>query len=259
MSIYQHYRKYEHPFVDQVLSWKEQVERTYRYYLTDFLDPREQQIVKSVIGSTNDEIKYHFFGGQDESERSRAIIAPFYEEVTDDTFELILFQATFPEQFMTIKHQDIMGTFLSLGLERKKLGDIVIGDGVFQFITTKDIKFYVMQNLTRVKRATISLSNVSISRMLQPNDKWVQSSQTVSSLRLDNIIKEMYRLSRKRAVEHIERQHVKVNFEYIDEPSFEVIEGDIISVRGFGRGKLISIDGQTRKQRWRILTAILKS
>lgn len=259
MSIYQHYRKYEHPFVDQVLSWKEQVERTYRYQLTDFLDPREQQIVRSVIGSTNEEIKYCFFGGHDNSERKRAIIAPFYEEINDDSFELILFESTFPEQFMTIKHQDVMGTFLSLGLERKKLGDIVVSDGVFQFVTTEDMKYYLLQNFTRIKRAHTSLVNQPINKMIESNDNWIQSSQTVTSLRLDNIIKEMYRMPRKRATEHIKRQHVKVNFEYINEPSFEVIEGDILSVRGHGRGKLISIDGQTRKQRWRILTAKLKS
>ena len=86
MSIYQHFRKHEHPFVDQVISWKEQVERTYTSYLTDFLDPREQQIVSSIVGSSNEEIKFIFFGGGDETERRRGIIAPFYEEISDKQF-----------------------------------------------------------------------------------------------------------------------------------------------------------------------------
>ena len=53
MSIYQHFRKHEHQFVDQVLSWKEQVERTYTSYITDFLDPRERKIIANLIGSSN--------------------------------------------------------------------------------------------------------------------------------------------------------------------------------------------------------------
>lgn len=259
MSIYQHYRKYEHAFVNQVLSWQEQVERSYRYQLTDFLDPREQQIVKSVIGSTNEEVKFYFHGGNESAERKRAIIAPFYEEVKEKFFDIVLLEGKFPEQFVTIKHQDIMGTFLSLGLERKKLGDIIVADGVFQFITAKEIEPYVIQNLTRIKQSRMSLTQKSFHDILTPNENWVHSTRTITSLRLDNFVKETYQMSRKQAVEHIKRKHVKVNFEYIDEPAIELIEGDIISVRGSGRSKLISVDGQTRKHRWRILTAKLMS
>src|SRR5690625_1309801 len=135
MSIYQHYRKYEHPFVDQVLSWETYVKRTFRYQLTDFLDPREQQIIKSVIGSKNDDVKYHFFGGSKTKERARAIIAPFYESIDEASFDIVILEATFPTKFVTLRHQDIMGAFLSLGLERKKLGDIILTEGKFQLIT----------------------------------------------------------------------------------------------------------------------------
>ena len=50
MSIYQHFRPEEREFIDQVLNWKEYVENNYAPKLTDFLDPREQQIVKMIIG-----------------------------------------------------------------------------------------------------------------------------------------------------------------------------------------------------------------
>ena len=49
MSIYEHFRPDEEVFVDKVLEWK----RTAEYHqvkLTDFLDPRQQQIVSMVIG-----------------------------------------------------------------------------------------------------------------------------------------------------------------------------------------------------------------
>lgn len=60
MSIYQHFRKHEHPFVDQVLSWKEQVMRSYVPYQSDYLDPRDQQIVESIIGTTNEDVQFAF-------------------------------------------------------------------------------------------------------------------------------------------------------------------------------------------------------
>ncbi|KPD01215.1 hypothetical protein LR69_00372 [Geobacillus sp. BCO2] len=54
MELYQHFRKEEHPFIDQVLEWKEMVSRQYAPKLTDFLDPREQQIVQSIAGGAED-------------------------------------------------------------------------------------------------------------------------------------------------------------------------------------------------------------
>src|SRR5699024_4347172 len=128
MGIYQHYRVEEHPFIDQVISWKEIVEKTHQAKITDFLDPREQQIVSSLIGSTNEEIQLSFHGAGQHTERKRAIIAPFYEAVTIESFQLSLLQATFHRKFISLEHRDVLGAFTSLGLTRDKLGDIFIGD-----------------------------------------------------------------------------------------------------------------------------------
>ena len=53
MSIYQHFRPEERGFIDQVLNWKDFVENKYAPKLTDFLDPREQQILKDDYWSAN--------------------------------------------------------------------------------------------------------------------------------------------------------------------------------------------------------------
>src|SRR5690625_6105776 len=71
MSIYQHFREEEQPFIDQVLSWKEQVERTYQAKLTDFLDPREQQIIDMLTGTAGDDLQVKLDGGGTYSERKR--------------------------------------------------------------------------------------------------------------------------------------------------------------------------------------------
>src|SRR5690625_4738323 len=122
MSIYQHFRKEEQPFIDQVLSWKEQVERTFQEKLTDFLDPREQQIIETLIGTTDGELQVKQYGGGSYTERKRVVIAPYYEEITTESFSLTLMQAAYPDKFISLTHPDVMGAFLSLGIERKKLG-----------------------------------------------------------------------------------------------------------------------------------------
>lgn len=258
MSIFQHFREHEHPFIDQVLSWIDQVERTFISYTSDFLDPREQQIVSSLVGTSNEAINFAFFGGHADTERKRVVIAPYYEEITEDQFEIVLLEATFPEKFVKIAHRDILGSFSGLGIDRKKIGDIVVNENRFQIITEKEISSYVMMNLTQVKQANIELAEVPYTGLINNTDVWLEKSITVSSLRLDVLVKEMYQMSRKNATTLISRNLVKVNFTEVNDPTVLLLEADLLSVRGHGRGKLLEINGITRKDKIRVKTARLK-
>jgi len=258
MSIYQHFREEEHPFIDQVLSWRETVERTYQAKLTDFLDPREQQIVSSLIGTKHADVQLAFQDTGEQEERKRAFIAPFYEEITETSFQLSLLQATFHTKFIQIEHRDVLGAFTSLGITREKLGDIFIDEGVLQLIVAEEIAPYVVMNLTTIKNARISLDEKPLSSMLTRENNWKASDQTVSSLRLDVVLKEIYRIPRKEAQQFIKKKRVKVNFKIVTDLAFDLYEGDLISVRGKGRSKLLQVNGRTRKDKLRITTAILK-
>src|SRR5699024_2052796 len=189
MSIYQHFRKEEHPFIDQVLSWKEDVEKTYRYRLTDFLDPREQQIVESIIGPNHEDLQVVSFGGDETTERKRIIIAPFYEEITDDMFQITLKQANYNDKFITLSYRDVMEALLSLGITRDKLCDIFVRDGTLQIIMAQEISPYVQTNLVTVKNAHISLENKPFTALMNPDKNWIETEKTVSSLRLDVVLK----------------------------------------------------------------------
>lgn len=258
MDIYQHFRKEEQGFIDQVLSWKEQVEQTFIPKLTDFLDPREQQIIEMLIGTSNEELKVYRFGGAIQSERKRIIIAPYYDIITDESFELTLLQATYHDKFVTLEHRDVMGAYLSLGIIRKKLGDIYVKDGIIQIVMTDDIATYVITNLNSIKNATIRFEEKPSQSLLTNAADWVEADKTVSSLRLDAIVKEIYHVSRKDASDLISKQYVKVNHRVVEDDKFIIQAGDLISVRGKGRSKLVTINGQSKKDKWRITTAIMK-
>jgi len=258
MDIYQHFREDEHAFIDQVFSWKEQVENSFIPKLTDFLDPREQQIITSIIGTNNTDLRLHSYGGLPDSERQRAIIAPWYEEIGKEDFKLSLLASTYQEKFITIKHSDVMGAFLSLGIKRKKLGDIFAEDGTMQIITANEIAPYVVMNLDAVKKTNVTFKEQPISAALHKKLNWEEADKTVSSLRLDVVMKEIYRLSRKEAQSLITKKMVKVNFKTVEDGKFQMQAGDMISVRGSGRSKLLNINGQTKKDKWRITAAKLK-
>src|SRR5690625_1135685 len=190
MNIYQHFRKEERPFIDQVLSWKDQVERSYIEKQTDFLDPREQQIVSMIIGSNEMEVKLNIFGGVQNAERKRAIISPYYQEVTENNFQITLLEAAYPKKFLTLTHRDILGACLSLGIKRNIIGDIVVEDGKIQIIVATEIAAYIIANLTAINKASINLKEKPLSSIIEKQMDWEEREQTVAYLRLDGILTE---------------------------------------------------------------------
>lgn len=252
MSIYQHFRPEEKEFIDQVLNWRNQVENTYAGKLTDFLDPREQQIVKSIIGE-NSEIKYAFFGGYDDAERKRAFLYPDYYQIEEEDFQISLFAVEYAKKFVTIEHPQVLGSLMSLGLKRSKFGDILIQNDSVQLIVSKEIEPYISLQLESIGRASINLKQIPLTDVLISEEQWQESSLTCSSLRLDAVIAAIFNISRQKSQTFIGSKLVKVNWTVIENTSFECREGDMISVRGYGRAKVIEIEGKTKKDKWRIV------
>ncbi|WP_311202043.1 YlmH family RNA-binding protein [Aquibacillus koreensis] len=257
LDIYQHFRKEEHPFIDQVLSWKDQVERNFQVKLSDFLDPREQKIFKTIIGN-NPEFTWNLVGGGETAERKRAVLAPYYELLEENRFEITLLEGTYPTKFISLSHRDVLGAILSLGIKRKKLGDLYVDNGVIQVIVASEIEPFIKMNLTHIKNAQITFEEKPFSSIMEKNDEWISSHTTVSSLRLDVVVKEMYNVSRQIAAASIQKGLVKVNFRVVDSPAFVLEEGDLLSLRGKGRAKLSDIHGLSKKEKWKITFEKLK-
>lgn len=251
MSVFVHFRKEEHAFVEQAMEWKDNVETKFERKLTDFLDPREQDILSSIIGK-DETIHLSFWGGADGCERKRALIHPFYDEVERDDFGLSLFELSYPSKFVKIGHRDVLGSLTGLGIKRSKYGDILEGEGRFQFVVSEDIALFIEMNLQKIGKATITAEKIPFGNMLPIVDRWEEVQTTISSFRLDVMIAEMYRLSRSKAAPYIDKGRVKVNWRTVDQASFTLEPGDYISVRGLGRRKFIETEGKTKKGRWKI-------
>lgn len=252
MNLYQHFRKEEHAFIDQVLQWKEAVATQYSAKLLDFLDPREQEIVRLVIGS-GQEVKAGFFGGSEVSERKRALLYPDYYVPDDEDYELALFEISYPVKFMTIEHRQVLGSLMSLGLKRAKYGDILVNGDRIQFIAAREIADYIKMNLTSIGRSTVKVEERAWPELLESGEAWQEHSATASSLRLDTLLAAVHNISRQKAQTLIQSGLVKANWKVIEQTSFECGEGDTISVRGYGRFILAGIEGKTKKDKYRII------
>jgi len=242
--IHQHFNEEERPFVDRVLDWKTRAEERFIPTRTDFLDPRRQDIIRSIIGVSG-AVRVIFSGGYDQAERKRAIILPPYSDESD--FSLAFFELVYPQKFVRIEHPNLLGALLSLGIKRDKLGDILVEEGRIQWVCAREIRDYVRVHLTEVGRQKVSCREIEANQLIQPKEEWEEKHGFVTSLRLDVVISEIFHLSRAKAQDVILAGKARVNWKLVDKPSLELEVGDLLSVRGFGRARLDAIKGMTKR------------
>lgn len=250
--LIQHFRKDEQPFIEQVIGWQREVEDRYAPKLTDFLDPRQRFIVESIVQQSDD---LHVFteGIFEEAERKRMLIAPSYYEPAEADFQIAVYSLNYPTKFVQLRHPDVLGALLSIGLDRSKFGDIRLADNTVQFAIASEISDYVRANLTSIGKVKVSAEEMDPNTpFIQNEEQWVESSHTVSSMRLDVVLATIVNISRQKSQSLINAGKVKVNWTVREAVAFELQGGDIISARGYGRLKVILTEGRTKKDKIRL-------
>lgn len=236
--------------MEQVLDWVQQVENSYVLKLTDFLDPREQQIVKQLVGK---QLVIHDDGGFEGAERRRLILAPDYYELNLDDFEIEVRRIEYPTKFVDLTHRQVTGTLLNAGLKRQKFGDVVLDEEIVQFATTREAVGFIEMSLERVGKAKVRISSVSKEEILVvPKTEWIEGFGIVSSLRFDTVASEVLNISRQKAQALVKHGDCKVNHKVIEDASFILEPDDLLSVRGYGRIKLMEILGSTKREKIKI-------
>lgn len=259
MDIFQHFNSKERDFAKRVLASVESVKRNYIAKLLDFADPREQEIIQSIVKYAED-VSVEFNGGLNSSERSRAIILnkDKTNSVNKSDFEIVVFKATYANKFTKLEHRNMLGSLLSLGLKREKLGDIQMDETCVFFAVCSDVSNYIESNLQKIGSASITLERIDENILPKTDEAWIESVVSVSSMRLDVVISAITSLSRQQSQNLIGQGKVKVNWKEISSASLTLAENDILSIRGFGRRKIIKFIGQSKKGKMRIRVGELK-
>ncbi|NLY47165.1 MAG: RNA-binding protein [Tissierella sp.] len=213
---------------------------------TDFLDPYEVYLAKSILNRF-DEINYIDYGGYNNSERKMILISPSYMflDHIEDSLSCIKVEG----DLVTLSHKDYLGALLNLGIKREKVGDILVHKDYGYIIVKDEIGNYVLYNLEKIGNKNVSTTNTTFTDLEIPSVEYKEIKRFLTSLRIDLVISEAFNLSRKDSMDIIKRGFVKINWEPIDKPAKEVSEGDVVSVRGYGRFILYSIEGLSRKGR----------
>ena len=190
---------------------------------TKFLTLTEQAIIKNTL---KNKVFFKFYGGYTNSELKRAII---YKD--NDPF-ITCFKVIYNKKYLSLTHQNILGTLLSLSITKDSIGDILASEDIF-FITS-ELKEFIKNELTKISNVSIDLIEYDGSNLINEIELDIHNF-TVSSLRLDSVVSKIIKKSRNNALEMIDNDLVKVNHLISNKHTKLINEEDIISIRKYGR------------------------
>jgi len=211
------------------------------WLFSDFLTPAEQGLLPTHFTGLT-------YGGYPGAERRIAVFGS--EDLCGYIQEppiLLLHISSLSKKFADkLTHRDYLGTLLGLGLDRRLLGDILVGEAEAYVFCLETIADYICGELARVKHTAVKCeicSTVPDGLIAEPEERIL----SVASLRCDSLISAVFHLSRSDAKEFFEKEHVFCDGRLFTSPDRIPEGGNVISVRGKGRFRLNAVTGTTKK------------
>lgn len=212
--------------------------------LTKFLDFNEQ---KEINAFKQKNIFICLEGGYEMAERKRAIIS-IYDDISFIDYKIKIYELIFESTFKSISHRHILGSIMSLGINRNSFGDILVTNDKFYLFVSEEISKYIEQNLKMVNNMPLILKEiVDTSDIILPKTSFEMIN--VPSLRLDAIVSKVLNKSRNDSSSIILKGLVFINHLECLSVSHNVKINDIISIRHFGRIEILEIVKVTKKDR----------
>lgn len=220
----------------------------------DFLNESEAALVKRNVGSAPQGMVYRFWGGYGEGERCRFFAYPDYYDF-DDYKDCIKAVEIRGSGFNTLRHSSYLGALTSLGIERAKMGDIVISENSAVLFADEKIAEFLLSEppvLTRVGRDAVKVFEFTPDDDFGVNREYKDIFDTIASPRLDAAVSALANIAREKAKSMIASGNVQLNYLVEERPDTKIADGDIITLRGTGKFRILSIGEKTKKDRYRL-------
>ena len=215
---------------------------------SDFLNLNELNILHTTPKDLFP-ARYETFGGYEMAERQMVAFLPdalYYEY--HYPMQILKIHPAHPRFAEELSHRDYLGSLMNLGVERCKMGDILLLENCAEVFVCQNIAEYLCQELTRIRHTVVQTELVTPEE-ISYEPRFEEIKGTVSSIRLDSVLALAYPLSRSKMTSYIEAGRVFVNGKLITSNGYHLKEGDILSVRGLGRIRYEGMLSETKKKR----------
>ena len=189
-----------------------------------------------------------FSGGYDDAERTMAFFLPEYLEAEYLDLSEHLRALERSAAFGSPGHRDYMGALLGMGIGREWLGDIWVRDNKAIVFCLPSVAPHLL-SIDKVGRCSVTVRELSLEEIPAPERRVKEKVFSVQSPRLDAVVGGLFDLSRTEAARQIASGTVSVNYEVSLKTDSAIREGDILSLRGKGKGRITGFGGNSRKGR----------
>ena len=239
----------------RILDLAQQSYRNNQYTFTHFLTLAEQDVfyrTQHEIGG----VAWQMSGGAPECERQVLRFGDKESLGYEEEFPIVCLEIRpVIEKFVDkLSHRDYLGALMHLGIAREMLGDILQQGNVGYLFCLEQISAFIQENLTKIKHTQVRCRVLDgVPEAVRP--KLQEASLVVSSPRADGIIAKTYHLSRSQCLPLFREKRIAVNGRILEQQSMQLSEGDVVSVRGYGKFIYRGCSRQTKKGKFRIQIA----
>lgn len=204
------------------------------FTFTGFLSLAEQDVLWKAAAESKAVLTLN--GGIEQAERQMARFGSVQELGYEEPFPICCIRvAPLAEKFADdFTHRDFLGAIMNLGIDRSTVGDIFIDGKKAYIFCTQAIEPWLTENLEQVRRTHVKCTLVEGVENL-PARKLLRREENVASLRCDGIVAAVWKLSRSQSLELFRQKKIYVNGRLMENNSYALKEGDVISARGFGK------------------------
>ncbi len=239
-------------FKKRILDLANRCDRSGIYTFSDFMDINEQALFFGMEQELSF-VPYTLFGGREDCERRM---------VRFGSPEMLGYEEDFPIRCLTVRplmqkfaddltHRDFLGALMHLGIERDIIGDIIVRDNIGYIFCEEAIAEFLAEHLDKVKHTSVTCT-VGTECPAEANPTFSEEEMVVSAPRCDSVVAKAYKLSRSESAHLFDAKRVFVNGRQCESPGSVLKEGDVVSVRGFGKFIFDGIRAETKKSRIRV-------
>lgn len=190
---------------------------------------------------------YCFYGIFENAERKMLCVFKEYFCPENSDFPMTCLTFSYRKENV-LSHRDFLGAIMALRIKRETVGDIVIGDGMAQVAVSDSVKEVIMNDIRKIGSVGVNIFD-ECGTILEKVQEFKEIKGTVASLRLDSVLSLALNMSRSRVSGIIKGIGSEVNYFPKYDSSYNLSQGDIISVKGFGKYRLEEVSGITKKGR----------
>ncbi|OSX79667.1 hypothetical protein BU14_0072s0025 [Porphyra umbilicalis] len=149
-------------------------------------------------------------------------------------------------------HRDFLGAVLGVGLDRSKVGDILVqGEEGAQLLVVPDVADAVCALLTSVRSVKVRVAPIPLSALAVKAPTVKELTTVEASMRLDAVASAGFGVSRSKMAAAVKSGDVLINWREASSSSKTVREGDVVTFRGRGRLEIGEV-ATTAKGRHRV-------